>query len=140
MRRALSCLLAIGTGCVAPYRPALLEVGPSSPDLFERIVAVVQRHYGDLELEPDAFRIRSGWQPCTDRGRPATRRLSMFLMEEGALAAVVEVRYLRADLLRDPSWSAVHGHVRWEHEILDAIEAELALPADPKGAALEGVR
>jgi len=123
LRKYLPALLLLG--CIHAYQPAELDFSRQA-DSFDRVLYALRDDYPSLaEVDRDGFRIQSAWISCEDGGRPAQRRLSLFLGEPGVMNVVVEVRYLRLGVFGDPSWTSPQGHQTWEREILEQISAAL---------------
>lgn len=123
-------LLALLAGCAAPpYRPSVADwtlPGAVAFDAarFQLAGEALRVWYPSLGIDSDEFRMRSGWEPWSDRrGWPGKRRIAVFLDAPDRLAVVVEVQQLSAGWFGDPGWTEPHGHAGLEREALEAMRA-----------------
>ncbi len=123
LQRSVSALFLVLGACASPYQDATLNLPlPLASEAIDQVIAAVRVDYPHLTVDREAFRIQSSWNPLEDRGVACQRRLTLYLEDPGVLHCVVEVRYLRASMLSNPSWSASEGHSQWEYELLNRID------------------
>jgi hypothetical protein len=110
-------------GCAElPYEPAAAAV-LATPQAFPCVEGTVRAGYPRLAVcDREAFRLQSEWVDDAGTEVPGQRRATVFADARGAVAVVVEVRYLHFDLLGHPTWTAARGAPDLERALAAAIE------------------
>lgn len=122
-RRAAFALLLVLGSCVGTYRPLfVMPKGGMPTDAYSRCLSLLQARYQRLHVADEAaFRLQTEWVAGPKPDKPCQQRATLFL-QDGAVACVVEVRYLGfAMFASTPDWTTPRPD-RWlEDELGDAV-------------------
>lgn len=124
LRVSFAVLLALGA-CAGTYQPLLVKPKGGMPaDAFSRCLSLLQARYQRLHVADEAaFRLQTEWVAGPKPDKPCQQRVTLFL-QDGAVACVVEVRYLGFGLLAStPEWSPARSD-RWLEDDLGAAVLE----------------
>jgi hypothetical protein len=120
--------LLVMSSCAATYRPMLVEPKGGMPaDAFWRCLSLLQARYQRIVVADEAeFRLQTEWVAGPKPDKPCQQRASLFL-QDGAVACVVEVRYLGFGIFSStPQWTPARSD-RWlEDELGEAVEQALS--------------
>jgi len=124
---SFAALLVLGS-CAGTYQPLLVKPKGGMPaDAFSRCLSLLQARYQRLHVADEAaFRLQTEWVAGPKPDKPCQQRATLFL-QDGAVACVVEVRYLGFGLFAStPEWTPARSD-RWlEDELGEAVLQALA--------------
>lgn len=111
----------------APALPVHVEAVAPTAVVFRACVHELSLQFGRLELvDAEGFRLQTAWAPVAE---PSGERRAFVFADDGALAVVVEARWLNAPLVGLPEWSAVELDVAGSQALATRLAAVLrALP------------